>query len=759
MKLFFGLVFLLFSFNSFAKKAEDPLKYTKHHMYSAHKDLYENGMGRIPFTSVKIIPAAPSYWDLGLGMMGSASKESLLLGIDNVGESFSLIKKGSKRSAKFGGMIFDQSWELTKRVNRESQTGAYELFQKSLSAPKSIFLFSLDRSKKVGVKVDKTVAKIKSSSRESSASVSSNILKNGRTSAYKTRKGLQKIGNHLLGRSTLFKDNLKEAAKKTNRTSSKSAKKWKTRVIQTGKKSYSISKSFGTKTFEELNKSGDKFSYLTKIDGESFNKSMKESSRKLLSSLDNISHQVDDTLTSSSKRHFDLAGKSIGTSFTYKGFKRFDDKYSKKLIPNYKKGITRSKKIRDKINGPLLNTLSNSFSNFGSDWSENKRKMDNSFEEDFGIIGLVTGIFKSTGILTKAIFYDSFLKPATLSTVSMLGLGVNNAVIYPSSLILSSAASTALIGTEVVIDSTQTIGDVIVPAVSGVGAVALASSEYLGGKIGGYGVKAIKYPAFAATRALGYTGEYAQKGLGKLVKGGLYSSGRVVQGTGYLYGLTTKAFSYPAAFLTNWSVLGTGKLASGVQYASAYSGSWAISGTGHTTKAIGYTSEKFIRASSFAASKLSKYSILGAGYTASGLTWLGKPITYIIAPTAGALTGASIATLGTASSAAYWGIGKTAALGTSLIGTTGAGVTIAGGAIGSTVYAGGAMAYEAMKGMTLATGALTGGGLLVSYGSVAHVAGHAVLGVGDISYSLISLEFPKYLVTQFKKSKKSDELN
>ncbi len=120
------------------------------------------------------------------------------------------------------------------------------------------------------------------------------------------------------------------------------------------------------------------------------------------------------------------------------------------------------------------------------------------------------------------------------------------------------------------------------------------------------------------------------------------------------------------------------------------------------------------------------------------------------------ITGSAIGIAGAVSSVAYYGIGQGAAGVSYFTGSMLASTAVVGGTALTTAYTGVAMAYDAGKGMTLATGALTGGGLLLSYGTIAHAGAHVVLGVGDIAYSLSSLEFPNYV---YRLMNKTEEIN
>lgn len=748
------IIGLFFSMQTFG--ATDPLRYTKKHIYTSHKKLKDEGMGRIPFTKVKIIPAAPSFMDMGFSMIGAKSKESLLLGIQDIGDSAGLIKKGSKKSWNFGKTIYGKGLGLSKKVSKETHSDAKGLLVKSWHAPWQITKYSYMKTKQIGTAISNTSSDIRSSSKESSQEISMSIVDKGKISAFKVRKGSSELGNELVSSSLNFKKSLKKTANKTNMNSKKESKKWKRVILKGGQDAYTKNNSIGVKTYINLSKKGDEFDKGLISEGEKYRKSTSKSADNFYILIEKGAASINKSVVKASLFGFDKSKKNFSESFKFKNLKNSEIKYSKTIFPSFSSGLDRSNKWRREIHNPSVNILKSTVTDVSKDLTEMSLNLSRSYPENFGAIGLFTGTVKSIGYLVKGIAYDSIIKPIGKVGMGLVGVTAANLVVYPSALIINEASSVGMLGGSLLVDGGIALYDSVSPPIIGSG-IALASGVgYAVGKTGAILFEGTKYPAWALMKGTAYTGEYANKAVGKISKYSLKTTGRVFQGGTLLMGAGAKALSYPAAFLSEGILNGGGKVLSAVQYAGAYSGSWAIAGSGHSVKGLGVVSEQFITGASFASSRIAKYSVLGTGYGLSYITYLGKPLTYAALPTSGFITGSAIGIAGAGSSAAYYGIGQGAAGVSYLTGSILASTAVVGGTALTTAYTGAAMVYDAGKGMTLATGALTGGGLLLSYGTIAHAGAHVALGVGDVAYSLASLEFPNYVYSLMKKS---DEVN
>ena len=67
-----------------ADPADDPLKHTKKLVVEGHVSLYNNGAFNVPQTSIRLIPAGPSAWELVGELMGLRARQAFLLAISSV---------------------------------------------------------------------------------------------------------------------------------------------------------------------------------------------------------------------------------------------------------------------------------------------------------------------------------------------------------------------------------------------------------------------------------------------------------------------------------------------------------------------------------------------------------------------------------------------------------------------------------------------------------------------------------------------------
>jgi hypothetical protein len=107
----------------------------------------------------------------------------------------------------------------------------------------------------------------------------------------------------------------------------------------------------------------------------------------------------------------------------------------------------------------------------------------------------------------------------------------------------------------------------------------------------------------------------------------------------------------------------------------------------------------------------------------------------VVAGTATAATGLTLAATGIAGEA-----------GTQVVGTTTAGVAAAGGSAVS-VTAGAALGtYELAKAVAVPAGYEAGAGVVLSYGTLSQLSAQTVLAVSDASYMVLSLEGPRWVL-------------
>lgn len=182
----------------------------------------------------------------------------------------------------------------------------------------------------------------------------------------------------------------------------------------------------------------------------------------------------------------------------------------------------------------------------------------------------------------------------------------------------------------------------------------------------------------------------------------------------------------------------------GVYSVLDFSGSQLIAGTTAVSGPILGYSEK-------GASKVAAVTVEGTGYAA------GKTVQYIGVPLAsagiavgGGTIGTAVVGVGKVSGGVVRVAGEAGAATTKVFGIIIAGTTAVGGTTVSTVGGGAAGVYELSKAVVVPTGYELGGGIVLSYGTLSHIAAHSILAVSDASYMVLSLEGPRWVLYAVK---------
>ena len=81
-----------------ADPAADPLKHTKKLVVEGHVSLYNNGAFNVPQTSIRLIPAGPSVWEIVGELMGLRARQAFLLAISRAKESVTILSEGTTLS-------------------------------------------------------------------------------------------------------------------------------------------------------------------------------------------------------------------------------------------------------------------------------------------------------------------------------------------------------------------------------------------------------------------------------------------------------------------------------------------------------------------------------------------------------------------------------------------------------------------------------------------------------------------------------------
>ena len=232
-----------------------------------------------------------------------------------------------------------------------------------------------------------------------------------------------------------------------------------------------------------------------------------------------------------------------------------------------------------------------------------------------------------------------------------------------------------------------------------------------------------------ATAIVGPVAGVGEAGLSKaggaLVKGGGYVAAGATAAAGTAAGAGEVVLSKPAGV----AVKGGGLVAAG---ATAAAGTVA----GAAEAGLSQVSGIVIKGGGFAAGK--------------GVQYIGVPLASAGIAVGGGTVGTVVGGVGAASGGALFVAGEAGGATTQVLGNTIAGTTLVGGTAAST--AGGAAygVYELSKAVVVPTGYELGGGIVLSYGTMAHLGAHSILAVSDCSYMVLSLEGPRWVLYAVK---------
>jgi hypothetical protein len=149
--------------------------------------------------------------------------------------------------------------------------------------------------------------------------------------------------------------------------------------------------------------------------------------------------------------------------------------------------------------------------------------------------------------------------------------------------------------------------------------------------------------------------------------------------------------------------------------------------------------------------KVAGVTIKGTGYAA------GKTVQYIGVPLAaggvavgGGTFGVVAGTAEAASAGTLRVAGETGMATTYVMGNIIAGATMAGGTAATVGAAAWQLYYQAGKAVIVPAGFQLAGGMVLSYGTMAHLGAHTILAASDMSYLVLSLEGPRWVIYAVK---------
>jgi hypothetical protein len=203
--------------------------------------------------------------------------------------------------------------------------------------------------------------------------------------------------------------------------------------------------------------------------------------------------------------------------------------------------------------------------------------------------------------------------------------------------------------------------------------------------------------------------------------------------------------SWDAARMTYDIVAPTGTAAvAGVYGVLDFTGSNLAAGaTAAGGTALGYTGA--------VVSKTARVVIKGAGQAAgTTVEYIGVPLASAGIAVGGGTIGTAVGVGGAVAGGTVRVVGETVAAGTYVFGNIISGATVVGGTAAAAGAGGAYGVFEVSKAVVVPSGYELGGGIVLSYSTMTHLAAQSVLAASDCAYLVLSLEGPRWVIYAVK---------
>ena len=171
-----------------------------------------------------------------------------------------------------------------------------------------------------------------------------------------------------------------------------------------------------------------------------------------------------------------------------------------------------------------------------------------------------------------------------------------------------------------------------------------------------------------------------------------------------------------------------------------FTGSQLAAGTVASTGTLTGLSER-------AASTVGGITIKGTGYAAGkSVQYIGVPLAAAGVAVGGGTVGVVAGTAEAAAAGTMRVVGETGMATTYVMGNVIAGTTLVGGTAATAGAAAWQGYYQMAKAVVVPAGFQFAGGMVLSYGTMAHLGAHTILAASDFSYLVLSLEGPRWVI-------------
>ena len=784
-----------------AKRVEDPLKYTKKLVREGHVSLYNNGAFKVPRTSIRLIPPGPDTIEFARELAGIRARESFSLSLKKAAESVDVVVEGTKDSYELAKKISKATGRGAKAIRTEIGDRGTILVSKSYRAGKDIAVRSWEFSKeklkdlnrltastvesfdKRGERVSEAAKKTGESISERSGREGDSISEGWIRKGDEIAEGSIKKGDEIAEGSIRKGDEIAEGSiRKGDEISEES--------IRAGKEIAKWPARKGKELIKESIRIGDEMASGSVRKGHEITEGSTRKGDEIIDRYRTSGGELIDRSLESAKDIYKGGEKRSRKALRY-GYEQFVQGYA--VLPSKLKergssiGESLTKlnlwdiakeewKRAEKLSKPPGDMVIETISGYTDSAAEPFRKAKKELTEGYKTSSISFSILKSLGWVLRGILWDATIEPAAKVTAGSLGYIGVNMLAYPSMVVVREGIATVEVAAEVTWNTARAAYDIVAP--TPIAAVASVYSlvdftasnvvagttvtfgtmagftEKRAGEVAGVTVKGAGQVASVGTKVIGQVAGAAVKGTGTVAGAAIIGAGSVagaaagvsVMGAGQVAAVTTKGVGQVAAVTTK----GAGQVAAvttkGVGQVAAATVKGAGTITGLAVKGTGKLAGLGVRG----AGKVAGLTVKGTGYAGAGLQYIGIPVAAAGITITGGIVGTAVGTAGAITGGTVRIVGETGAAATQVFGNAIAGTVLAGGTAISTAAGTAAGVYQLSKAVVVPAGYELGSGIVLSYGTLSHIAAHSILAVADASYMVLSLEGPRWVLYAVK---------
>lgn len=791
-----------------AKKVEDPLKHTKKLVKEGHVSLYNNGAFKVPYSSLRLIPPGPDAIEFAKELAGIRARESFSLSLKKAAESVDIVVEGTKDSYELAKKISKTTGRGAKAIRTEIGGRGTILVSKSYSTGKDLALRSWEFSKeklkdlnrlagstiesfdKRGERTSQSAKKAGESISERSDRLGSSISEGSTRKGDEIAEGSIRKGDEIAEGSIRKGDEIVEGSIRKGDEISEGS-------MRTGKEIIKWPIRKGKEFIKESIRKGDAMALGSVRKGDEIAEGSMRKGDEIIDSYRKSGGELIDKSISSAKDTYKGGEERSRKALRY-GYEQFVQGYAtlpsklKERGSNIGESLTKLNlwniarkewERAERLSELPKNMVVETISGYAEGASEPFQKAKEQITEGYKTSGLSFSILKSIGLVIKGLLWNATIEPSAKITAGSLGYIGVNMLAYPSMVVVREGLATVELAAEVTWNTARAAYDIVAPtpiaAVAGVYSLVdfTASNIVAGttatigtmagfvkqraGEIAGVTIKGTGQVADVGTKVVGQVTGAAIKGVGTVTGAAIVGAGSVagaaagvtVMGVGQVAAVTTKGAGQVAAITTKGVGQVAGMTTKGIGQVAAATVKGAGTLTGLAVKGTGKLAGLGVRG----VGKVAGLTVKGVGYAGAGLQYIGIPVAAAGITITGGTVGTAIGTAGGLTGGTVKLAGETGAATTQLFGNTIAGTTLAGGAAISTVAGTAVGVYQLSKAVVVPAGYELGSGIVLSYGTLSHIAAHSILAVSDASYIVLSLEGPRWVLYAVKGNLDSGE--